>query len=330
MPKSYSSVDEEYTALTTSAALIDRSLVGRLQVDGKDALDLLDRLSTNDLSSLEMHTGQSTVLTSNKGRIVDLLFVLRVKNGLMVLTAPETRQKVADWIEFFIFTEDVSVQDTTEKSIMLGLTGPNAASQLEMLIDTTIPSISPHNVITVTLGHVDITVVQTDFLKYPGYDIIATADNREFLWRTFVDAGFVPVGSIAEQIVRIESGVPAYGSELSESFNPLEAGLIELVSFTKGCYVGQEVVTRLNTYQKVQKNLVGLQFDIEELPEPQTVILQGHKQAGLVTSVAHSPRLKHGIGLGYVRKELSDAGILVCLKSEGDPRTAQVVDLPFN
>ena len=326
----YSSVDEEYTALTAGAALLDRSHVGRLRFTGEDALELLDRLSTNELSTLETGTGRPTVLTSNKGRIVDLLFVLRLDDHLTVLTAPETRQKVTEWIDFFTFTEDVTVQDATPETVMLGLTGPDALAKLAGLAGTSVSAIDRHGSAQLTLSGVDATVVRTDFLAQPGYDVIAPATDRAGLWSTLVDAGLTPVGAAAERAVRIERGVPAYGSEMSEEFNPLEAGLIDLVSFTKGCYVGQEVVTRLNTYEKVQKSLVGLLFDSEKLPAPPTRILQGDKQVGVVTSAVASPRLERGIGLGYVRKALSDAGTVLELESEGDPQTAQVAGLPFD
>ena len=126
---------EEYRALNSGAGFIDRSDVGRLICRGEDALDLLNRLSTNELATLEIGSGAATVLTTNKGRIVDLLHVYQGEEGLSVFTSPGNQARVAEWIDFYTFVEDVVVEDRTIETAMMSLSGPGSASLLDDLTD---------------------------------------------------------------------------------------------------------------------------------------------------------------------------------------------------
>ena len=118
---------------------------------------------------------------------------------------------------------------------------------------------------------------------------------------------------LVNTVARVEMGAPAYGKELSEDFNPLEANLLEYISFTKGCYVGQEVVARLKTYNKVQRQLVGLRWDFDSRAAPGSKLMLEGKQVGLVTSAAKSPRLDKVLGLGYVRTAQAQAGTVLSM-----------------
>ena len=313
----------DYDALRSGAGLVDRSSVGRLKFSGDDALDLLHRLSTNDLLALEPGQAAHTVLTSPKGRIVDLLYVLRRDEDNLVFTAPETCRKVVDWIDFYTFAEDVEAKDLTGETAMFSLSGPKAGGVLKGLAEdgTAPPAADEHA--SVRLAGAPATFARTDFLRDEGYDLVVPAENGQAVWNNLCDAGASPAGGEAYETVRIERGVPVFGRELGESYNPLEAGLLEYVSFTKGCYVGQEVVTRLNTYQKVQKRLAGFVFD-GPASHGAKLMLDG-KQAGVVTSVAVTPD-RGRFGLGYVKKSLPDEG--TALEVDGTDVTARVTPIP--
>ena len=333
-PSRYSSVAEEYEALHTGVALLDRSYVGRLSFTGEDALDLLNRLSTNDLMGLEVGKGTPTVLTSNKGRILDLIFVLRLADHLLVLTGPENRHNVVEWINLYTFSEDVTIQDITEETAMLSVAGPEAAGLLDMLTGMKVSSLGRHESLHAGIAGLKTSVVRTDFARLPGYDLVVPADDGRRLWNELLEEGETvrpkPVGTEALELVRVEQGVPAYGKELSEDYNPLEANLLEFISFTKGCYIGQEVVARLQTYQKVQKRLVGLMWDSDSTPAVHAELLLDGRRVGVVTSAVRSPLLKKGIGLGYVRNAQAEPGIVLAVESEGHDIAVKVVELPFN
>ncbi|MCY3638254.1 MAG: folate-binding protein YgfZ, partial [Chloroflexi bacterium] len=259
----YSTVREEYDALTKGVALVDRSHLGRLKVSGADAIDLLNRLSTNKLDDLAVGDVMGTVLTTNKGRIIDLLYVLRQDDHLLVMTGPDTCQRVAEWIDFYTFIEDVVVEDVTDSAAILSLVGASVPHKFAELSD--VPLFSS---VSDSFGDIDTLVLRTDFLGGFACDLIVAAENEEALCATLTEFGALPVGSYALELVRIERGVAGYGSELCEDYNPLEAGLIDFISFNKGCYIGQEVVARLNTYDKVQRKLarLSMQSSVPELP----------------------------------------------------------------
>ncbi len=332
-PGIYSSPDEEYDALTGAVGLVDRSYVGRLELAGDDALDLLNRLSTNKLEELTAGRGMGTVLTSGKGRIVDLLLVLMRDSHLLVITGPENRQKVAEWIDFYTFTEDVTVRDVTPDTSMFSMIGPKTATLMDEIAGDGVSSMARHDVAAASVGGVDATVVRNDLGALTGFDLIVPSDQGERLWDYLLARGAVsgikPVGADALEVVRVEQGVPAQGSELSEDYNPLEAGLLEHISFDKGCYVGQEVIARLDTYKKVSKHLVGLSWDSPTTPAPNASLLRDGKRSGVITSAARSPRLSGGIGLGYVRKAAAEPGSTLTLDSDDGDIEVRVETLSF-
>ena len=301
----------EHISLTKRVGLLDRSMLGRIKLTGEDSLDLLNRLSTNNLANLEIGQAIPTVLTSNKGRIVDLLFVLRRKNDTIVFTSPETRKKVIEWIDFYTFFEDVTITDITEKTDLISIAGHHAS---DVLNNANIPSPELYESIEVKVAEYDVLVVRTDHLRMPEYYLLFASSSKLLLRKKLIEAGrsdgLTEVSEDTIETIRIENGIPAYGTELSEKYNPLEAGLFEMISFDKGCYVGQEVVTRLNTYQKVQKYLVKLSWDVELGIKSGAKLLLGGKQIGLVTSSAMPPIGTEAIGLGYVKKTHREPGTI--------------------
>ena len=299
----YSTVREEYRAATEGVGVADRSHLGRLKVNGEDAIDLLNRLSTNKLDDLQVDEIQGTALTTNKGRIIDLLYALRQDDHLLVITAPETGRRVAEWIDFYTFIEDVEVEDVSDETTMLSLLGADAARAFPQLAE--LPAYAST---TVTIGDVGAIALRTDFIRGFACDIIVSARDRAALWDALTDAGAAPVGRSALELLRIERGMAGYGKELCEDYNPLEAGLIGFISFNKGCYIGQEVVARLNTYDKVQRRLVRLSLS-DDAPElPSDLLLDGRKVGALTSAV---PTLEGDafIGLGYVRKAHAEPGV---------------------
>ena len=324
-----SSTEDEYRAASEAVALVDRSVVGRLRITGADALDLLDRLSTNHLQDLAPGHGLYTVLTTNKGRIVDLLFVVAQETHLLVLTGRDTQQKVAEWIDFYTFIEDVSIEDVSGETAVLSLVGPNAAALLGDAF--AVDGLDVYKSACVEVGGVEATVVRTDFLRLPSYDLIVPSGGvdsvREAVLAAGTAHGLAEIGEGALELLRIEQGVPAQGKELTEDANPLEAGLIDHISFNKGCYIGQEVVARLNTYEKVQRTLVGLSWDTSVAPDEGAELFADAKKVGVLTSAAASLQVERGIGLGLVRNAHATPGAVLDIGSPGGP-AAVVEELP--
>ena len=324
------STDAAYRALRDGAALVDRTLSGRIRYSGADSLDLISRLSTNELLSLEVGQGAATVLTTPKGRIVDVLIVSRREDSLLVLTSYESRGKVLGHVDFFTFGEDAAASDITDRTVSYAVAGPKAP---ELMASMTGLDLERYSSAAVAFGSVKASVVRTDFLGLPAYDLIAPASSGadlrdELLSRS--GGALMPAGPEAVETVRIERGEPAYGAELGESYNPLEANLRGMVSFTKGCYVGQEVVTRLDTYKKVQKRLVGLKWTAGSRPASGARLLAEGRQVGVVTSATRPAADGGGIALGYVRTAHARPGAALSMETDGGEVEARVTGLPFS
>ena len=303
---------DTYRSFTEGAATIDRLDVGRLRLAGKDAVDLLNRLSTNELMDLEIGNGLVTILTTNKGRIIDMLQVYRLEDELLVNTSVCAAGKVAEWIDYYTIMEDVQVEDITSRTTMVSIAGSKAE---DALYDSNLPIPKLQSFISTTWRDTFLTISRTDFLGIPSYDIVAPAGSVDELWRTMeletADHEIV-------ETVSIQNRVPIYGKELTEDYNPHDAGLIDYVSFSKGCYIGQEVITRLNTYDKVKKQLVVLTWsENTDVTEATRLMFEG-KQVGVVTSAATWPGSYDSIGLGYVQRSL--LGTVTRLETEsGSP-----------
>ncbi len=315
---------EEYRALNSGAGFIDRSDVGRLICRGEDALDLLNRLSTNELATLEIGSGAATVLTTNKGRIVDLLHVSQGEDSLNVFTSPGNQARVAEWIDFYTFVEDVALEDRTTETAMLSLSGPASTSLLDDLTGGQTSLLGVLKRLSVDIAGVQSEVYRSDYLGSISYDIVVEAGDKDRLSATFLDKGAVAVGADTVEAVRVERGIPAFGNELTEDYNPHEANLVHHVSFSKGCYIGQEVVARLQTYKKVSKFLVGLRWDGEG-PATGSFLTHDGKRMGVVTSTARLPLTGEIVGLGYVRKEFVAEGKTVADESGNDVRVKVLV-----
>ena len=314
VPAAFRGLDAEYRAATQGVALADRSSVGRLQATGPDVLDLLNRLSTNAVDPLDPGAGEATVLTTNKGRIIDWITLLHPGDRTVILTSPPCAEAVSAWIDRYTIIEDVTVEDVTPATALIGVLGPAAAAVVEQVLGPSAAELPPLGCRTVPWGAGEVLAARTDPLRVPGYDLLVDASDAVTLWDALAEAGAAhgvePIGLEAMEALRVENGLPRWGHELGDAYNPLEAGLTGSVSWTKGCYIGQEVVARLWTYHKVQKYLVGLAFqaDGDARPTPGAALHVGDARVGALTSVAFSPGAGALLGLGYLRAAHATVG----------------------
>ena len=271
---------------------------GRLSLIGNDALDLLDRLTTNRITDLtNTGMGMGAVLTTNKGRIIDLLSVHVEEKGLMVLTSGNATEKVSDWIDFYTIMEDVQTENVSDQTFHFRLISPS--SEIEILPDTT--TIEPFHGVYSEIAGVESLVISVQVGNLSCIDLIGSAVNGDFI-QSKLDDYLGRISFEEYDRFRINAGEPAYGSELTEDFNPLEAGLLPYISFNKGCYIGQEVVARLNTYDKVQRKLVKFEWDSEDPELSGKAIEDEDRVVGVMTSSLH------GLGMGFIRKAKAEEG----------------------
>lgn len=312
MPQpAYVVADDQYRAATETAALYDNSPTGRLKATGADSLDLLNRLSTNRVDNLPPGRGAPTILTTDRGRILDLLTVVNAGDYILLLTSPGQQQPVSDWLDKYTIMEDLTVADTTAETAMFTLGGPNSGNALAAAIPTlgnSLAELEPYSAVNAAIAGQDAMLLYHPLGGLPAYDLLVDATAGPAVGENLTAAGFVPIGQETWDAVMVSCAIPRYGRELGDAFNPLEAGLIGAVDFAKGCYIGQEVIARLDTYQKVQKYLVQLRFPPDATVAADANLVSDGRNIGQVTSLAANPATGELLGLGYVRTAYAEIG----------------------
>ena len=312
--------DAAYTALTEGCALVEPELDGKLALTGPQAGEFLGGQVSNDTEALVAGGGCYAALLTNKGKMRADLRVLHSADELLLITERDTLQVLFDTLRRAIIGWDAELHKRTLDLTRRVLVGPRVAAILGATTDAGALGAAEHdNAPAVIAGH-DVPLVRTD----GGVEVVCGATNADAVRAALLDAGAVPVDEAAAEVVRIEHGRPRYGSDLDVSVIPQEAGLnARAVSFTKGCYVGQETVARLHYKGKPNRHLRGLRL---EAPAPSGAVLHlGEREVGRLGSVALSP--VHGpIALALVRREAQPGDSV----EVGDERTpATVVELPF-
>ena len=318
LPSTISTASNEYLAAATGVAVHDISYMGRLHATGADALDLLNRLSTNKVDELAPGQGAPSILTTDAGRILDLIHVVNMGGYTLIITSPELQRTIIDWLDKYTIMEELEVEDHTTRTTMLHLLGPNSRQWLEQTGGVDLADLSPYGVVFTETAGIAVQVIDKPFGRLPGFALLISNQDAPALWDYLIETGVTPMGTEAYDTVRVDNAVPAYGNEMGEPYNPLEAGLIGSIDFTKGCYIGQEVIARLDTYQKVQKHLVTLRFSPESTPAAGSGLVQDGRVIGRVTSLGSIPNGGDTIGLGYVRKAFASEGVRLELESPAE------------
>jgi len=328
LPSSFGDPAAELRAGGETCALANRSDLSRLLGTGPDLLDLLHRLSTADLSRMAGGEGKPTVLTTAKGRIVERLFVHHLGDaGVLLIGGPESASRVLLHLKRFTFAEQTGLGDETERTVQFALLGPRAAQALAAAGFR--PPQRYHAAAEDSDGFT-LHIVGHDGLGGEGFSVIAPSDRVVPTWSRLAAAvaGVEgrPIGSVAAEADRVLNGIAAAGHELTEEHNPLEAGLRDAISFSKGCYVGQEVVARLNTYDKVSLALKRLRLpDGSTPPQPGTPIFQGDREVGRITSALIPPGWNHPIALAYLKVKKLAEGEPLEMGGEGVGQSLEVV-----
>ncbi len=332
---------DAYRAAHTTCAFADLSDSGWLRLSGRDRLDLLHRLSTNDLRGLAPGQGTATVLTSPTGRVMALLTVYAGEEEAYVRTHPGQAAGVARYLNSMIFwQDDVTVADLSAETAQFGVYGPLAAERLSGLASalpgvigeetgfSEKPGLSPWG--RATLGGSNVTLHRGGSLEVQAWTIIAPRPAADAV-RAALETVAVELSPEVLEVLRVEAGLPAWGHELSEQVTPLETGLLSAISFTKGCYTGQEVIARQVNYDKVTRNLVGLLLDEAAAGRVRDgAAIAGPGRGGFIGSVVFSPGLGRPIALAVIPRELARPGTQVKVVQDGQEFVATVTALPFS
>lgn len=333
--KSYSTLDEEVYSLNNGVALKFMNTSSIIELKGTDSLDFLHRISTNSMRDIKKEEVKQTIFTSEKGRIIGVTTVLNFESYILLVTGIHSKQKVMSWINKYIIGDDVQLSDASHRFNLFQLIGPQSESFLSLFVGDALNTVTDNSFKVVSADGVLFflaRIIENNGLQK--FWIFAEQENAKKLITNMVNNkgpfDFNLIGEDAYDAFNIEQGIPSDPNELNDFYNPHEARIIDLVDFNKGCYIGQEVIARLETYDKVQKNLVGLCFpDSIETNEQFSLLDDQKNEVGVVTSIAYSPKFKKNIALGYIKKPLAVQGTKVIAKNETKIMEVTIHELPF-
>jgi folate-binding protein YgfZ len=332
IPLSFSNDTTARAAVQSGVALYDRSHWGRIQISGDDRLRFLHNQTTNDFNSLQAGQGCDTVFVTSTARTIDLATAYVLEDSVLLLTSPGYSQRLIQWMDRFIFFADkVELKNLTDTTAAFSLLGPNSDELIQKLGAAEIVGQPYANHTTVTIGEAEVRVAVGSGLVNPGYTLFASIQQAADLWQQLMAAGAVPMGEQLWQQLRVEQGRPAPEAELTEDYNPLEAGLWHTISLSKGCYIGQETIARLHTYRGVKQQLWGVR--LAQPAEPGSVVTANAEKIGRLTSCITTPN--GYFGLAYIRTKNVEAGLQVQIGDEsngensGGGSTGELVAVPF-
>ncbi|KKI98812.1 CAF17-like 4Fe-4S cluster assembly/insertion protein YgfZ [Prochlorothrix hollandica] len=290
--------------------LCDRSHWGCLDVLDRDRLRFLHNQSTNNFQTLQPGQGCETVFVTATARTLDLATAYVLADRVRLLLSPNRRQQIHDWLDRYIFPFDkVKLVDCSGEVGIFSLLGSHCGAWLQQLGIPDLPS-APHSHLTTEFQGSTVHLAQGSGLATEGYTLLVPGEQAAAAWHSLTETPgtpALPLGRQGWEQLRIQQGRPQPDRELTEDYNPLEAGLWQTVSFDKGCYIGQETIARLNTYKGVKQRLWGLRFQGQ--PEPGTLLTVADQRVGKVTSVV--PTAEGSLGLGYIRTKAGGLGLQV-------------------
>ena len=332
----YGDATDEYAALRSGALLIDRSARGRLRIHGPKASELVTGLVTNDVTALTPGQGCYAAALTPKGKIVADVRIFALRDALLIDVPPRARDGWIGMVRKFINPRVARYEDESASTRQIGIFGFHARTALANAtgVDAAQLGALPrygHVALDLPVGAI---IARVPELELEGYEIIVPESAFEPLWERLVNEGATPAGLAAWDIARVEAGRPEWGIDIDDSTIPQEANFDDLhaISYTKGCYVGQETVARVHFRGHVNRLLRGLIAPDGSMPRGAVVVDAQNKPVGDVRSTVLSPRLGV-IALAMVRREV-EPGSTVDIIVEPDPAQrvatpAQVVRLPF-
>lgn len=340
----------EYQQVQSRAALFDLSHRTRLQLVGKDRATFLHGFCTNDIVNLPPGGGCEAFVTNLQARVLACLVVFASVDALWLDADPNLGEKLVRHLGRYAITEDVAFHDQTQAFSQLRLAGPHAAAILRALASTPMTDASAWSVQQARIGPVDCQIRRIAVLNLPAFDLLCLASDAcrlAELLLTPLGGKNAWAGMQAHDVLRIEAGWPEYGRDIDETNLPQEVNrTAQAISWTKGCYLGQEPICRIRDLGHVNRMLMGLKTQpwlgsgpplppgseaSPAAPPPGTRLIGDGRDAGVVTSSAFSPRLGRDVALAYVRRGHWQPGtrLRLAVDADAEPVEAEVTSLPF-
>ena len=329
VPDHFGDPGAEYHAVRTAAGLFDLSDRALLQFTGADRVSFLQGMLSNDLRPLRMFDGQQATILTQQGKVIADVRVLCAMNSIYLDFWEPLKDKILAHLNRYLVADEVEINDPNDEWRMLSLQGPRAHTLLsEVFANAELPAEPDHHAM-VQYDGAPICVVRADHTGRNGFDLIVQNSLLLAFSQRLEQLGAAWVGARAQNILRIEAGMPRYGVDFNEETLLLEIGLDNSYSYTKGCYLGQEVVERIRSRGHVNKKLCGLALDGNTPANAGDAILAGDHEVGKITSSVASLALNRPIALGYIHKDFWLPGTKLSVRRESSSIDATVNALPF-
>jgi folate-binding protein YgfZ len=322
------SLDLQHRAAMTGAAVIDRSMLGKVTVTGRDRAAFLQGMLSNDVKALHPGQGCPAAFLDAHGKVVSLLVAYALEDSILLELPAGSTDTFLQVIDKFLISEKAYFEATDDAYAILAVQGPGAERMLTGLSGATLDP-APYSHREVEIAGAPVRVARRSEAVTPGFHCWTAVTHAEALGKALREAGAVPVSALALETLRIEAGIPAYGRDVDETVILPETRLDDFVSFTKGCYIGQETVARVKYRGHINRGLSGMVLEGDRQPAHGDAITAEDKEIGRVTSAVRSIALGKPIALGYIRREYFAAGTAVTVVAGGSPIPARVAELPF-
>jgi folate-binding protein YgfZ len=340
IPAHYGDTLFEYAAVRErGGGLSDHSPRGRILVGGSEAVQFLNGLITNDLKTLATNSWMPAAFPNVQGRLLASVRIVRLpdevtgKNdcpAFLIDTEAATHERVLKTIERFTLAGDFRVTDVTYQTALLSVQGSQAAEVMRSVFGEAAAALPAGKALVQADGPAELTIIRASQVAAEGFEIVVSAAQAGVVWDSLQAAGAQPVGYDALEILRIEAGVPRYGIDMDETNVVSETGLDEAISYTKGCYVGQEIIARIKYRGHVAKKLTGILFAQGVTVATGAVVKAGDdKEMGRISSVTYSPYLGRTIALGYLKYDYLQPDTSIRVSAGELEKPAQVSMLPF-
>lgn len=337
MPISYTGINEEHATVRNNAGVFDVSHMGEFIIKGEKALDLIQRVTTNDLSKIGAGKAQYTCMLNDEGGIIDdlIIYCIEENNVFMIVVNASNIEKDWNWISSHN-TENAEMHNISEATCLLAIQGPNATKILQELTDIDILNLKYYTFVKGKFAGIEnVLISATGYTGSGGIEIYFEDkdNNAGIIWDAIFEAGtpkgLKPIGLAARDTLRLEMGYCLYGNDIDDTTSPLEAGLGWITKLSKNNFVAKEKVEELKA-AGIQKKLVGLEMLEKGIPRHDYQITDKEgKVIGRITSGTQSPSLQKPIAMGYVDFDHSKIGTEVFIKVREKLLLSKVVKMPF-
>ena len=310
-------MDAGYQALRSGAAWLDLSSRGKIIATGEDRARLLHAMTTNQVEKLQPGEGCNAFFLNPQGRILGDVNLFCRENDFLLDVEPETRESLYRHLDKYIIADDVTLEDATDRLATLALEGPDALA---------IAARFGISLVEKPWGHADwngIVVANVSFTGAPALRFFSPAAEKPRLIDVLQNAGAPGASPDDARVVRLEHFKPRYGEDIFDGTLSQETQQAHAVNFSKGCYIGQEIVERVRSRGLVHRLLAGVEIASSAVPEPETRLFHGEENIGKMTSAAFSPALGKVVGMAYVRRELAEPG--TALTVNGQPAVVRAL-----